>query len=944
MIDTDSDCSSIGPFSPTLSNVSLRSHTCTPELRDENFYCSDSNDSHFSPASTPEPPPDVFKKPKIIFNAPTSTASDERLRDENFCNDSNNTPVSTSVTPEPPPDVFKKPKNIFIAPTTSTASDDQKKMLLLQVQGKISLFVRSNWTSVVDVDGIHILMLSKKFEKSVQRRLYFSSAGDFQLSVHCKPINDKNLFSSIRPKKALTEENLDYFVDRIADAVNCICNLEICTGVSCEEFKLVWHDFSGGVIDKNPYQENRYSETCRSHECELLVTLRSWRCKSCTAIYKPLQRKAELDAKETLHPNVPNAAMPEKHKNKKLINQQKLVKSQRRKLDRQATKIQELLAKEAVLVDKDTSDDFLEILSTADLTEEQSLFLQQQMKASKVKKACGMRWHPTMIRFALQIYMNSKKVYASLQQTGMIRLPSQRTLFDYSHVKPVKEGVDYTTVEFIHKRIVQEFKEDYQKYHVLMCDEMYISKNLVYEKSTGRIVGFANVSEVREELQALKSFLNNEDPSKVSQHIASKILSFMVKGVATNVKEVVASFTVDQLTKEHLYAWSWEVIGKLEAAGVEVIAFVMDGSSVNRAFIKMHTPVSETESEVVYDTMNKAAPHRVLYFISDVPHLLKTIRNCFQRSTEKKFEKRNGKVIWKRCMQKNGQYILWKTIVRIYNTEKDKPLRQCYKLNANTVFLNAYSCMNVSLAGHVLSSTVANYLQQENWPNTSETANFIRKVNDWFDMMNGNYFTEGQRKRNPNLDPYEDKNDPRFQKLEEFLEYLREWKHEAEFCAANETMNRSVVSSSFQNNPDDPDIDPSAAAVGLEEEDEMASPASMRQLSYQTIEGIEIAVRGFTGAVQFLLGVGVKKINARVFCQDPIEQFFSKQRYKCGRNPSPTVQQFLRNQGMIHTQGEMGSRRCFGKGNTQLSDRNMEVTYEPLPKRKSLFSITLPVE
>lgn len=312
---------------------------------------------------------------------------------------------------------FQKPKDVCDAPYTSTPSEEEKTSLLLQCQQKIGLFLRSNWTSIVDRDGIHLLMLPRKFEKSVQRRLYISVEGDFQFSVHCKPvpIDRKNLFECcVREKKPLTHNNLNYFVDRTIDAVNCVSKFEICTGVSCVEFKTVWNDFCGGVIDKNPYQEHRYSETIRALNCELLVNPRSWRCKACANIYKPLRLKAELDAKEVLHPNTPNAVMTKKQKDKKLCTQQKQVKNQRRKLDRQAAKIKELIETEGVHVDRGISDDLHEILSTADLSEEQSLFLQQQLKASKVKKACGMRWHPTMIRFALQIYMNSKKVYSFL--------------------------------------------------------------------------------------------------------------------------------------------------------------------------------------------------------------------------------------------------------------------------------------------------------------------------------------------------------------------------------------------------------------------------------------------------------------------------------------------------------------------------------------------------
>ena len=51
----------------------------------------------------------------------------------------------------------------------------------------------------------------------------------------------------------------------------------------------------------------------------------------------------------------------------------------------------------------------------------------------------------------------------------------------------------------------------------------------------------------------------------------------------------------------------------------------MDGSSVNRSLIKLH----QVGSEVVYKTCNPYAnDDRQFYFFSDVPHLMKTARNC----------------------------------------------------------------------------------------------------------------------------------------------------------------------------------------------------------------------------------------------------------------------------------------------------------------------------
>ena len=60
--------------------------------------------------------------------------------------------------------------------------------------------------------------------------------------------------------------------------------------------------------------------------------------------------------------------------------------------------------------------------------------------------------------------------------------------------------------------------------------------------------------------------------------------------------------------------------------GVKVLAATADGASVNRRLIKLH----EASEDVVNKVTNPYAPKgRELFFISDPPHLVKTIRNCW---------------------------------------------------------------------------------------------------------------------------------------------------------------------------------------------------------------------------------------------------------------------------------------------------------------------------
>lgn len=63
---------------------------------------------------------------------------------------------------------------------------------------------------------------------------------------------------------------------------------------------------------------------------------------------------------------------------------------------------------------------------------------------------------------------------------------------------------------------------------------------------------------------------------------------------------------------------------------VKVLGVTCDGSAVNRRFFKLHARDGDA---ITYKTTNPFAPDkRELFFVSDPPHLIKTVRNCWASS------------------------------------------------------------------------------------------------------------------------------------------------------------------------------------------------------------------------------------------------------------------------------------------------------------------------
>ena len=112
--------------------------------------------------------------------------------------------------------------------------------------------------------------------------------------------------------------------------------------------------------------------------------------------------------------------------------------------------------------------------------------------------------------------------------------------------------------------------------------------------------------------------------------IATHILGIMVRGVFSGRHFPYAHFPTTGVTGATLFSLVWEAIERLERLGFKVVALTGDGASPNRKFFSLH---AESQEEICYKTLNPyATEDRFIYFFSDVPHLMKTTRNCWSHS------------------------------------------------------------------------------------------------------------------------------------------------------------------------------------------------------------------------------------------------------------------------------------------------------------------------
>lgn len=109
----------------------------------------------------------------------------------------------------------------------------------------------------------------------------------------------------------------------------------------------------------------------------------------------------------------------------------------------------------------------------------------------------------------------------------------------------------------------------------------------------------------------------------------------MVRGLLKRFQYPIGYFSGCGFSSDQLFPVTWKAVQILETIGLEVAAIVCDGAAPNRRFLKIHEldeNFNKSDDGVIYWAQNRYDPTRKIYFFSDPPHLIKTIRNNFENS------------------------------------------------------------------------------------------------------------------------------------------------------------------------------------------------------------------------------------------------------------------------------------------------------------------------
>jgi hypothetical protein len=354
------------------------------------------------------------------------------------------------------------------------------------------------------------------------------------------------------------------------------------------------------------------------------------------------------------------------------------------------------------------------------LAEDQLKFLQ----ANQASRNKGVVWSLKTIREAFQIrYICGAHGYEFIRSLHY-PLPSYRTLFDRIQQASFQPGIQVDVIKWMQCKLKSTAAQE--RDCVLMLDELAVRKFLEYDKGLRSFVGHIT-EEVRKPL--------DEKSSGSSVLLASHALVVMIRGLTTNWKQVVAYYlTGDSVDGSVLWNLVTRIIIQLNACEVNVRAVVCDMGSCNRAMWRV-AGITASQNHVVNSVKHPVLSDQQLYFLPDVPHVLKNVRNCL---LSQNIVLPNDVV---EQFNLPGSVVSVSHVRSLLDLQEASELKITPYLQRKHVEPKQFEKMKVSFAAQLFSHSVSSALkfcvQAKLLPvEALTTAWFLECVNQWFDVAN----------------------------------------------------------------------------------------------------------------------------------------------------------------------------------------------------------------
>ncbi|XP_042150354.1 uncharacterized protein LOC120840815 [Ixodes scapularis] len=334
-------------------------------------------------------------------------------------------------------------------------------------------------------------------------------------------------------------------------------------------------------------------------------------------------------------------------------------------------------------------------------------------EASKRASMRGYKYNRDWLLECIILRMKSARLYEHLRRHKILVMPGRTCLLQY--VKNFKATFGFNGNLLRAVKAKTRAMDEMKRHGGLVLDEMKLSAHLDLSASS-TIQGFVD----------LGSFTPKDQRHTKADH--GLVLMFQpFVGKWTQVIGVFASsgnVKADLLTKIVT-----EAIILCEQSGLLVDYVCCDGASWNRAMWH-NFGVHGSATSVRCKAAHPSDSSRFVYFISDVPHLVKCVRNQMMKTG---FNTQNGRVHWEHVVA------TWKC------DRSDVTLKAAYKLTRAHVFPNGFEKMRVDLAFQVFSPLMLRAFMvhqkevEQHYPNLKVTYEFVALMVDFIRVMTSRF-------------------------------------------------------------------------------------------------------------------------------------------------------------------------------------------------------------
>lgn len=350
--------------------------------------------------------------------------------------------------------------------------------------------------------------------------------------------------------------------------------------------------------------------------------------------------------------------------------------------------------------------------------------------------------------FALTVNFHSPRAYKYIREKFNNNLPNKRTIQKwYANCNVSGAGICKQSLDILAHKADELKSTGTEPICALIFDEMAIKKHLQWSCVQKKFVG---------------TISHGFRPESTDVPLAKEALVFMVNGINFNITIPLAYYFIKRLKSDEKIVLLKSIISAIRSCGVRVLSLTFDNLADNILMCRLiGSNVKDEDNYEPYFYL--PGDERKIYLIIDPCHILKLARNILG----------NNKIMY----YGDGK-IGWNFFESLEELRINGNLRHIHKMTKKHMQYTKFK-MNVRFASETLSNSVADSMQmlmrlgQDGFAECSTTIQYIRYINDAFDIMN----TKDTEKENVFKQAINPKNEEAvftfFNKLIDYLKQLR---------------------------------------------------------------------------------------------------------------------------------------------------------------------------